>query len=292
MRKQSDATQKRLSLEIQRKLCGSSNELQDINFCQINNILDGNRSNEESNCEKNELVESLEKEDIGFKRETLLSKIYDKGEKLEETNDDDEGTRALCYISSNSLIDVSQDNGESELKEITAVPVTSGCSIDLLSTSGSSADECYDVLNSEIDEFSNANALTCDTCHEVFLKKNEYSLHIKQHGSERYQCIQCCKFFPSRFRLKRHEETHNEIPCHPCSFCNRNYRALYNLRRHVQSAHLGKKSWECNICNISFSRLDVLKRHLQLHSDEKNYKCALCSQWYVHMYAFMYFEKN
>ncbi|TMW44607.1 hypothetical protein DOY81_010310 [Sarcophaga bullata] len=151
------------------------------------------------------------------------------------------------------------------------------CTIDVLSSSTSEKSDFY--KNNENGYGTNVECLfTCDTCQNEFHSKKDYIAHIKEHGSQRFQCIQCCKLFPTRYRLRRHEEVHSETLIHQCVHCERGYRVLHNLHRHIRSVHLNGKNFDCSICNVSYSRKDVLKRHMLLHSDTKNFHCLLCSQ--------------
>ncbi|XP_037816722.1 zinc finger protein 708-like [Lucilia sericata] len=313
LRKQSEDTQKRLRWEINKKVgvlqendmknsfdASSSESETDISNCRkIDQSVHCNKSFEKNigeNCttlhEIKDINEPIENEEqaSNLKKETEIigenciiidndiieykSCNIDNDHILDDQLHNEETDILVFNVDEDEVINTSDDiyNLEEPIKN----PVTSEyCIIDLLSSSSEStaSDHCIDL------EFDNSeNSLTCNTCHEVFTKKKDYSIHIKQHGEERYQCIQCCKFFPTRFRLKRHEETHNDIATYNCPHCKRSYRALYNLNRHIRSAHLEEKGLNCNICSVSFSRADVLKRHMQLHSEEKNYSCLLCSR--------------
>ncbi|XP_046801412.1 zinc finger protein 502-like [Lucilia cuprina] len=315
LRKQSEDTQKRFRWEIKRKdpvsqgndkvknSLDSSNSESDADISNCQKMYQSVHSNKSFEINMRENCTTLH--EIEYINGTIKNKEQSPNFEKEKKEiigenciiiDNDIIELRSCNINNDKIFNGLVDNEETEilvvnvdvnndintsdniynLEEAKENPVTSEyCSIDLLSSSSEStaSDHCIDL---EADH--SENSLTCNTCHEVFTKKNEYSIHIKQHGEERYQCIQCCRFFPTRFRLKRHEETHKEIANYNCPHCKRNYRALYNLNRHIRSAHIEEKSLNCTICSVSFSRVDVLKRHMQLHSEEKNYSCVLCSR--------------
>uniref|UniRef100_A0A1I8M2W6 Uncharacterized protein n=1 Tax=Musca domestica TaxID=7370 RepID=A0A1I8M2W6_MUSDO len=129
---------------------------------------------------------------------------------------------------------------------------------------------------------------TCVTCNEVFTRKKAYAEHILQHGTNRYQCIQCLAEFPTRYRLIRHETTHTEGQTYKCLLCSREYRAGYNLQRHIVACHSEKNQFECNICHLSFARQDVLKRHRdQIHLNiNKKWHCKKCGKSFRAQYLF------
>ncbi|XP_073832455.1 uncharacterized protein [Musca autumnalis] len=138
-------------------------------------------------------------------------------------------------------------------------------------------------------QVSAAATFTCITCNEIFKRKQDYSEHILQHGAKRYQCIQCNAEFPTRYRLVRHESTHNEAELHKCTMCNRTYRAGYNLQRHMLACHSSEKvPFQCNICHLSFARQDVLKRHRDhIHLNlSKKWHCKKCGKSFRAQYLF------
>ncbi|XP_065363298.1 zinc finger protein 91-like [Calliphora vicina] len=310
LRKQSEATQKRLRWELNREQNEQIPSSQERKSTE--NLLNHSISNQSPYSKDNLEIMMIGENSVlnigncdqmkdivhePVKSNKQVSEIYNIEKEIIEyiscdtngpqmlnrqTRNEEKGKLEHNVITEMSVNNDSTSNDNYENNETNEIPLPSEyCSIDLLSSSTGSttSDYCNDFENDQaVVKFKDLNALTCNTCHEVFTKKKDYSLHIKQHGEERYQCIQCCKFFPTRFRLKRHEEIHIEIPTHKCSYCKRSYRVLYNLNRHIRSVHLFKNNLECKVCNVSFSRIDVLKRHMQLHSDEKNYRCLLCSQ--------------
>lgn len=56
--------------------------------------------------------------------------------------------------------------------------------------------------------------------------------------------------------------------------CNKKYKSKYNLTRHINSMHLGIKSFICSLCQKSFVSKQTLLEHEFLHTGEKPYKCA------------------
>ncbi|KAF2621231.1 hypothetical protein BU25DRAFT_354833, partial [Macroventuria anomochaeta] len=49
---------------------------------------------------------------------------------------------------------------------------------------------------------------------------------------------------------------------HGCTFCDRKFRKLEHLMRHIRT-HTKEKPYSCH-CGSSFTRRDILKRHSRL----------------------------
>ena len=240
------------------------------------------RKSEDSSKEQ-KLIKVLQHRKIERDNETSISTVVTR-ESLEKHIDSGETTRSQSFESEydnrHNFIDETLLDDESycnvnQPECSTDTSMIEQCTIDVLSSSSMS--EKSDPNENVYDR--NIQCLfTCDTCQNVFHSRRDYITHIKEHGSQRFQCIQCCKLFPTRYRLRRHEEVHSETLIHQCLHCERGYRVLNNLHRHIRSVHLSGKNFDCSICNVSYSRKDVLKRHMLLHSDTKNFHCLLCSQ--------------
>lgn len=63
-----------------------------------------------------------------------------------------------------------------------------------------------------------------------------------------------------------------EFSCY-YSNCNKKYKSKYNLTRHINSMHLGIKSFICSLCQKSFVSKQTLLEHEFLHTGERPYKC-------------------
>lgn len=147
------------------------------------------------------------------------------------------------------------------------------CSIDLVSNPGSPTHHV------QLEESSCSSPYTCVTCNETFSKKKDYQEHIQQHGNERYQCVQCLAYFPTRYRLGRHELTHmDNAATFNCTLCTGSYTSDFNLQRHIRACHSKDEQYHCEICQVSYARLDVLKRHVLTIHTNKKWHCKACGE--------------
>lgn len=71
--------------------------------------------------------------------------------------------------------------------------------------------------------------------------------------------------------------------CCPVEGCNKEYKSRFNLKRHVECNHLGRKPFTCEVCNRSFVSKLILTEHQFIHSGEKPYTCSVCREKFRHM---------
>ena len=69
--------------------------------------------------------------------------------------------------------------------------------------------------------------------------------------------------------------THSGVKAHSCSECEKSFRQVGHLRRHMIT-HTGEKVHKCEECGDSFGQAGSLKRHKLIHSGEKPHKCTQC----------------
>lgn len=70
--------------------------------------------------------------------------------------------------------------------------------------------------------------------------------------------------------------------CCPHQDCSKKYKSKFNLRKHVESSHLGKKFFICSDCGKSFASNHTLKEHTNKHKNIKPYKCTECGENFRH----------
>lgn len=61
------------------------------------------------------------------------------------------------------------------------------------------------------------------------------------------------------------EESALEELAFPCLECDKNFKRLEHLKRHIRLVHLNIRPYHCKYCEKKFSRLDNLAQHLKTH---------------------------
>ncbi|GJQ69060.1 hypothetical protein Trydic_g6224 [Trypoxylus dichotomus] len=152
----------------------------------------------------------------------------------------------------------------------------------------------------------------CDICKRKFELCSDYLDHQSEHdGSSVFQCDKCPKVFDSREKIVEHDRKHKR-PCphcgkmilkssmklhliqhtdrHRCIHCLNRFNSKASLAQHIITVHTDIKNHICCTCGKKFSSKTALKVHMKSHSNERLYKCKLCSYagrtasaLYVHM---------
>ena len=61
--------------------------------------------------------------------------------------------------------------------------------------------------------------------------------------------------------------------------CCQEKKMAKNLKKHINTIHLGHKDYKCEFCGKSFSEAGSFKRHIQNKHDLcKDKKCDICSK--------------
>ena len=90
----------------------------------------------------------------------------------------------------------------------------------------------------------------------------------------KYQCERCHQIFDRKERLMKHEETSEK---HNCTYCDRKYCQLKDLRKHQLIEH-GNVDWKkCDRCLQVFDREERLIQHQKM---SEKYDCTLCESEY------------
>jgi KRAB domain-containing zinc finger protein len=78
--------------------------------------------------------------------------------------------------------------------------------------------------------------------------------------------------------MEDHQEMIITLFCCPLEGCGKEYKSKFNLKRHVEFNHLGKKPFVCPTCSRLFVSKQNLTEHQFIHSGIKPYKCNNCGQ--------------
>lgn len=76
--------------------------------------------------------------------------------------------------------------------------------------------------------------------------------------------------------------TLNILYCCPIGDCMKEYLTKFNLKKHIEIAHIGKKLFVCEVCCKSLSSKQVLKEHMHIHQGIKSHKCSVCRKKFRH----------
>lgn len=80
----------------------------------------------------------------------------------------------------------------------------------------------------------------CDECRRTFKTKKGLLCHKKIYHSpadEKYQCLECGKFFISEYKLGIHKRMHSLDRPFKCSKCSSSYKHKHVLQKHEQTKH-------------------------------------------------------
>ncbi|XP_069692795.1 zinc finger protein 271-like [Periplaneta americana] len=112
-----------------------------------------------------------------------------------------------------------------------------------------------DLSNSKSSDYDEHTASTTNNSH---LNMKFFSCHI------------CCKVFPRRSSLKRHQRTHMDRKLFSCPLCQKGFNRKEHLSRHMIS-HSGGRPYNCDICYKPFTRKEHLSRHRLCHLNALRY---------------------
>lgn len=113
-----------------------------------------------------------------------------------------------------------------------------------------------------------------ETCKKSFGDKEQFALHVKQHGdtSARDQQLKefvctwkgCGRSFQRREGLINHLRTHSGAVLR-CPLCSKTFVTDFSLQRHINGRHSETKSSDfiCNLCGDSFTKKGALTNHIK-----------------------------
>lgn len=91
-----------------------------------------------------------------------------------------------------------------------------------------------------------------------------------------FSCTFCSKYFWDLTQLKYHREEHEQqskssAPEPKCEKCNKSFRNIGSLRKHVRTVCTPRDTtelYECDICKRKYRLKGALKDHMNKHSSE------------------------
>ncbi|KAL4231685.1 hypothetical protein ACF0H5_009264 [Mactra antiquata] len=133
-----------------------------------------------------------------------------------------------------------------------------------------------------LNESEDTDLLTCSVCSKTFTNKHSYNCHSCDINNDapsssiityNYNTLQMV----SEMWLNETLDSESKVKC---KICNKSFRTVHNLRRHLFTKHLddSEKKYICNICDQPFFSQSDLKRHLKVHKDSRPFRCKICSK--------------
>ena len=122
----------------------------------------------------------------------------------------------------------------------------------------------------------------CPLCEKVFTDVFVLRKHVNAvHLNTKFQCATCGNVMTCIDSLKRHIRiTHRDdnTKLYPCNICHHELTEKSKLKRHINTIHLGLKTFKCEICGVSFGHSFNLISHVKMvHEKIKPFECQICS---------------
>lgn len=139
------------------------------------------------------------------------------------------------------------------------------------------AKAAFDHVRWHLDE----NSFKCTKCDKVFRSRFLLRSHTRQiHPAEQYlKCPKCTRVCLAQATLDRHLLVHDDDKPRPCAQCDKVYKSLHGLNRHIRRAHGNERSTRaiCTICGLECKSNGHYEKHMQRHDpDRKKEACDVC----------------
>lgn len=131
----------------------------------------------------------------------------------------------------------------------------------------------------------------CTSCDYAAPCKSKLERHNRKHTGEKpFPCTHCPKRFRTKQDLQSHMRTHADEFLFSCSNCLKGFDQSNEKLEHEATCNVCR--YECDVCK-KYSTLykTHLIRHMLVHSDEKQFKCELCSKTF-HQKSNLYRHKK
>ena len=128
-----------------------------------------------------------------------------------------------------------------------------------------------------LNEHCHNKVTKCSLCEEKFATRNALKNHVKVvHAIETSICSICQKKFKDLYSHVKY--FHKQIRNHNCTYCEKKFQAKKLLYSHIQSIHLGEKTY-CPQCKKYFS-VDNFSRHVKEFHEKIRKLCPYCKKEY------------
>ena len=140
---------------------------------------------------------------------------------------------------------------------------------------------------------SNKGKFHCDICGMRFtkfgnVKRHKLRIHVKtildDKGEPTTWMCYCGEKFQSNDSFTNHVSQIHEKPKEPpmdkkekkvCEYCGKSISMGF-YEEHINSQHLGKKSFKCSQCDKAYGAKDNLKNHIQIIHKNEKFQCHEC----------------
>lgn len=125
------------------------------------------------------------------------------------------------------------------------------------------------VLEIDVNDDYNEYACKYNGCRMICTTRAAMIAHIGTHiefdWEKVYRCDHCQINFARKYELEMHFRIHSGIRVNKCSYCEKTFLRLSNMRRHVERVHKNVVGIKCFICEKVFYTTQHLNDHFGLH---------------------------
>lgn len=129
----------------------------------------------------------------------------------------------------------------------------------------------------------------CQFCGNQFDNKSDLSTHRRLHSKQNIAAIienrTATKDLIKKTTVAPKTFSKSRLGQFECEFCKKIFGRKFDLSRHVQVIHFGKKLFKCDLCERSFEdkhKLVMHKKRIHIGKPfDKKFKCLLCDKYFL-----------
>ena len=160
---------------------------------------------------------------------------------------------------------------------------TSSASIESeVSGTGSSQNNDFEINDSVL------STKAVDSNHsDDLISIHDVKLEFDEHVSDKSTVLSKCGVSSSKEPMdlsklsQNNAENRVTVKLIACVICNKLFKRMFNLQRHIAVTHTGQKSFVCEICGKACAHAYTLKQHMLLHTRSKVFSCDKCDKQYT-----------
>ena len=132
----------------------------------------------------------------------------------------------------------------------------------------------------------------CEKCGKVFTNPRNLRSHVKRvHEATSFHCKLCDKVITHSMR--KHMITHKKERPFKCDVCEKTFKFMPTLRRHVDMVHKKLQVVSCDMCGKGFPQKQNLDKHMEnVHQKLKPYQCDICGNYFAQVSSLSLHKKN